>query len=118
VFASLYIKGGLRLLEHLSNKRIGGEKASRKCPRCHSKKIRKDELREKSQLDRKPLSWRKHLSSGSAFILHGISRIVKNRLKVLTTGDISMSAWVQIPLVLQNGFTIRFLGSLQKHLFY
>jgi len=67
----------------------GGEKASRECPSCHSKKILKDEMSEKSQLDRKPLSWRKHLSSGIAFILQGISKILKNLLKVWTTGDIT-----------------------------
>jgi len=75
----------------------GGEEASRECPECHSKKIRKDGMREKSQLDRKPLSWRKHLSSGSAFILQGISRILKNRLKVWTTGDVS-TAYGKIPI--------------------
>jgi len=68
----------------------GGEKASRKYPKCHSKKIQKNGISEKSQLDRKPLSWRKHLSLGSVFILQGISEILKNRLKIGTAGDISI----------------------------
>jgi len=89
VFASLYQKRGPTLPERVQNQKAGGEKASRNCPRCHSKKIWEDGIREKSQLDRKLLSWRKHLSSGSAFISQGISRIPKNRLKVWTTGDIS-----------------------------
>lgn len=33
------------LLEHLPNKRTGGEKASRKCPNCHSEKSWKDGIR-------------------------------------------------------------------------
>jgi len=84
------------LPERVQNQKAGGEKASRNCPRCHSKKIWEDGIREKSQLDRKPRSWGKHLSSGNAFISQGISKIPKDRLKVWTTGDISGLAGGQI----------------------
>ena len=77
------------MLKQLQNKNRGGEKTSRKYPKCHSKKIQKKGISEKSQLDRKTLSWRKHLSLGSVFILQGISEILKNRLKIGTSGDIS-----------------------------
>jgi len=69
--------------------RKGGEKASRKYPKCHSKKIQKNGISEKGQLNRKPISWRKHLSLGSVFILQGISERLKNRLKMGTSGDIT-----------------------------
>jgi len=77
------------MLRKLNNQNKGGEKASRKYPKCHGKKIQKNGISEKIQLDRKTLSWRKHLSLGSVFILQGISEVLKNRLKMGTTGDIT-----------------------------
>jgi len=58
----------------------------------------KDDFHEALLQLQNSMRWlRKHLSSGSAFILHGISRIPKNRLKTGTTGDITRAPWVQIP---------------------
>ena len=68
---------------------IGGEKASREFPKCHSKNIQKNGNSIERKTDRKPLSWRKLISLVSVFILLGISEHLKNRLKIRTTGDIS-----------------------------
>jgi ribosomal protein L4 len=82
------------MFRQLNNQNKGGEKASRKYPKCHSRKIQNG-ISEKSQLDRKTLSWRKHLSLESVFILRGISEKLKNRLKIWTTGDLSTEVLVQ-----------------------
>ena len=76
------------VLTQLNNQQQGGEKARREFPKCPSKNNEKKGNSEKSQLDRKPFSWRKHLSLGSVFILQGISEKLKNRLKIGTSGDI------------------------------
>ena len=77
------------VLTQLNNQHKGGEKTSREFPKCPSKNNEKKGNSEESQLDRKPFSWRKHLSLGSVFILQGISKILENLLKVGTSGDIS-----------------------------
>jgi hypothetical protein len=77
------------VLKHPNNQHIGGEKASREFPKCPSKNNEKRGDNEKSQLDRKPFSWRKHLSLGTVYVLQGISEILKSRLKIGTTEDIS-----------------------------
>jgi len=78
------------MLRQLNNQYKGGEKASRESPKCHSKNNEKKGNSEKIQLGRKPFSWRKHLSLGTVYVLQGISEILKNRLKIGTTGDISI----------------------------
>jgi len=77
------------MLRQLNNQHKGGEKASREFPKCHSKNNEKKGNIEKIQLERKPFSWRKHLSLGTVYVLHGISAILKNRLKIGTSGDIT-----------------------------
>ena len=72
-----------------TNQQKGGEKASREFSKCHSKKIQKNVENKKSQLDRKSRSGKKYLSLSSVFILQGISEILKNQLRVVTTGDIA-----------------------------
>ena len=86
------------VLKHPNNQHQGGEKARREFPKCPSKNNEKKGNSEKSQLDRKPFSWRKHLSLGTIHVLQGISEILKSRLKIGTTGDIStlfVSQWKQ-----------------------
>jgi len=84
-------------IERLVKNCIGGEKASREFPKCHSKNVQKNGNSIESKIDRKPLSWRKLISLVSAFILLSISENLKNRLKIRTTGDISTWWGVQIP---------------------
>ena len=64
-------------------------KASRECPKCFSKRIRKNGLRVTKPIRKKIAFLEKHLSSGIGFTLQGISTASENRLKVWTTGDIS-----------------------------
>ena len=80
------------MLRQSNNQHKGGEKASREFPKCHSKNNEKKENSEKIQLDRKPFSLRKHLSLGTVYVLQGISDILKSRLKIGTSGDISTVA--------------------------
>lgn len=75
------------VLKHPNNQHIGGEKASRECPKCPSKNNKKKGNNEKSQLDRKPFSLGKYLSLGTVYFLQGISEILKSRLKIWTTGE-------------------------------
>ena len=77
------------VLTQLNNQHKGGEKASREFPKCPSKNNEKEGNSEKIQLDRKPFSWRKHLSLGTVYVLQGISHILKSRLKIGTSGDVS-----------------------------
>ena len=77
------------VLRQLNNQHKGGEKASREFPKCPSKNNEKKGNSEKSQLNRKPFSLRKHLSLRTVYVLQGISEILKSRLKIWTTGDIS-----------------------------
>ena len=76
-------------------KRNGGERASRKYLECHNKEIwenGKNQLhRKKAFLEEKPLFL------GTTLILTGISVNPNNRLKIGTTGDISIVGRVQIP---------------------
>jgi hypothetical protein len=78
------------VLRQLNNQHTGGEKASREFPNCPSKNNEKKGNSEKSQLNRKPFSWRKHLSSGTVYVLYGISESLKSRLDIGTSGDISV----------------------------
>ena len=80
------------VLKHPDNQHKGGEKASREFPKCPSKNNEKRGDNKKSQLDRKPFFWGKHLSLGTVYVLQGISEILKSRLKIWTTGDISSFA--------------------------
>jgi len=80
---------GHRRIERIVKNCIGGEKASRGFPKCHSKNVQKNENSIESKIDRKPLSWRKLISLISVFILLSISEHLKTRLKIRTTGDIS-----------------------------
>lgn len=77
------------MLRQLNNQHKGGEKASREFPKCHSKNNEKKGNSEKIQLDRKPFFWRKHLSLGTVYVLRGILEILKSRLKIGTSGDIT-----------------------------
>ena len=76
------------VLSQLNNQHIGGGKASRELPKCPSKNNEKKGNSEKSQLNRKPFSWRKHLSLGTVYVLDGISKILKSRLKIGTSGEV------------------------------
>ena len=77
------------VLSQLNNQHTGGEKASREFPKCPSKNIEKKGNSEKSRLNRKPFSWRKHLSLGTVYVLGGILEVLKSRLRIGTSGDIS-----------------------------
>jgi len=77
---------------------VGGEKASREFPKCHSKNVQKNGNSIESKIDRKPLSWRKLISLVSVFILPSISENLKNRLKMRTTGDITTPLWISYHL--------------------
>lgn len=69
---------------------VGGERASREFPKCLSKNVQKNGNSIESKIDRKPLSWRKLISLVSVFTLLRISENLKNRLKIRTTGDITI----------------------------
>jgi len=81
---------GHRRIKRLIKNCVGGEKASREFPKCHSKNVQKNGNSIESKIDRKPLSWRKLISLVNVFILLGISDNLKNRLRIRTTGDISI----------------------------
>ena len=74
-------------IERLVKSCMGGEKASREFPKCHSKNVQKNGNNIESKINRKPLSWRKLISLASIFILPSISENLRNRLKIRTTGD-------------------------------
>ena len=75
------------MIKQLENLK-GGERASRKCLECHSKEIQKNG---KSQLHRKKaLLGERLLSSESTLTLHGMLVDSNNRLRIGTSGDISI----------------------------
>jgi len=86
---------GHRRIKRLIKNCVGGEKTSREFPKCHSKNVEKNGNSIESRIDRKPLSWRKLISSVSVFILLSMSGNLKNRLKIRTTGDISTALWFE-----------------------
>jgi len=73
-----------KTLRQLTNKINGGVKASRNNPKCYSKQKQKE-----IQSVRNLSFLRKHLSLESAYVSLGISKHLKNLLKIGTSGDIS-----------------------------
>jgi hypothetical protein len=83
------------VLRQPNNQYEGGEEASREFAKCRSKNNENKGNSEKSQFYRRPFSWRKHLSLETVYFLQGISEILKSRLRIRTTGDISARGRVQ-----------------------
>ena len=109
---------GHRRIERLVKNCIGGEKASREFPKCHSKNVQKNGNSIESKIDRKPLSWRKLISLVSVFILLSISENLKNRLKIRTTGDISTCFVNNLFELLINSHVLSNLGDFSRNLTY
>ena len=75
---------------HEQNRYKGGIKASRNNPKSYSKQSQKERLIIKPQSAREMSFSRKDLSLETVHISLGISEKLKNLLKIVTSGDISL----------------------------
>jgi len=78
-----------KTLRKITNKKTGGEKASRNNSKCYNKQNQKEKMMETAQSARKLSFSGKHLSLETTYISLGISKNLINLLKIGTSGDVS-----------------------------